>query len=183
MYLPPSPAWHSDIATCHLTLLPFPQQSSVAEVSLNAQLGLQALLTHTKAVLSKALHIWPNAAVKVNYINKLLQNNAHHNLDPPPTLLTGLDIMHTLVEFQPHKMVRECGAELILMMEPCFASKHHQVSQHLGKVLVKLYQALGEPRTEQPNQQLTVSCHMSLSCLGAEGQYGTIQEASCDQHP
>ena len=117
---------------------------------------MQALLTHTKAVLSKALRIWPSAAVKVNYISKLLQNNAHHNLDPPPTLLTGLDVMDTLVEFQPHKMVRECSQELVLMMEPCFASKHHQISQRLGKVLFKLYKALGEPKQDQTDQQLQV---------------------------
>lgn len=61
---------------------------------------------HTKAVLSKALSVWPKAAVKVNYISKLLQNNAHHNLDPPPTLLTGLDVMSTLVDLQPEKMVQ-----------------------------------------------------------------------------
>ncbi len=67
---------------------------------------LQALLTHTKAVLSKALSVWPKAAVKVNYISKLLQNNAHHNLDPPPTLLTGLDVMSTLVDLQPQKMIQ-----------------------------------------------------------------------------
>ena len=43
------------------------------------------------------------------------------------------------------------------MMEPCFASKHHQISQKLSKVLLKLYQAMGEPKQEQPNQQLMVS--------------------------
>lgn len=67
---------------------------------------MQALLAHTKTVLSKALGVWPKAAVKVNYISKLLQNNAHHNLDPPPTLLTGLDVMSTLVDLQPQKMVQ-----------------------------------------------------------------------------
>lgn len=53
--------------------------------------------------------------------------------------------------------MQECGQELVLMMEPCFASKHHQISQRLGRVLLKLYQALGEPKQEQPNQQLMVS--------------------------
>ncbi|KAL0020642.1 hypothetical protein WJX79_010395 [Trebouxia sp. C0005] len=120
---------------------------------------LQALLAHTKTVLSKALGVWPKAAVKVNYISKLLQNNAHHNLDPPPTLLTGLDVMSTLVDLQPQKMVQECGQELVLMLEPCFASKHHQISQRLSKVLVKLYQAMGEPKQEQPNQQLMAIHH------------------------
>lgn len=136
---------------------------------------MQALLVHTKAVLSKALRIWPNAAVKVNYIAKLLQNNAVHNLDPPPTLLTGLNVMETLVGFQPHKMVRECGQELVLMMEPCFASKHHHISQRLGKVLFKLYQAMGEPKPEQPNQQLMVSVFVSFqpACLYA-AQHNTV---------
>lgn len=138
----------------------------------------QALLSHTKAVLSKALCIWPSAAVRVNYINKLLQNNAHHNLDPPPTLLTGLDVMETLVELQPQKMVRECGAELILMLDPCFASKHHQVSRHLGKVLVKLYQALGEPRTDNTNHQLMVSCCNCLSINGFGEQCTTVHAPS-----
>lgn len=116
----------------------------------------QALLVHTKSVLTSALKVWPSAGVKVNYISKLLSNNAHHNIDPPPTLLTGLDVMTTLVDLQPAKMVQECGPELVLMMEPCFASKHHQVSQRLGGVLAKLYEAMGEPKQEQPNQQLMV---------------------------
>lgn len=118
--------------------------------------ALQALLTHTKSVLSSALKVWPNAAVKVNYISKLLSNSAHNNIDPPPTLLTGLDVMNTLVDLQPEKMVQECGAELVLMMDPCFASKHHQISQRLGSLLVKLYEAMGEPKQEQPNPQLMV---------------------------
>lgn len=123
---------------------------------INMSLAPQTLLTHTKSVLSSALKVWPSAAVKVNYISKLLSNSAHHNIDPPPTLLTGLDVMNTLVHLQPEKMVQECGAELVLMMEPCFASKHHQTSQRLGSVLVKLYEAMGEPKQEQPNQQLMV---------------------------
>ena len=117
---------------------------------------MQALLAHTKTVLSSALKVWPQAAVKVNYISKLLANGAQHNIDPPPTLLTGLDVMNTLVELQPEKMVQECGTELVLMMEPCFSSKHHQISQKLGAVLVKLYAAMGEPKQDQPNPQLLV---------------------------
>jgi len=87
---------------------------------------LQALLAHTKTVLSKALGVWPKAAVKVNYISKLLQNNAHHNLDPPPTLLTGLDVMSTLVDLQPQKMVQvrstsmnQPGAEFLNGFDSC----------------------------------------------------------------
>lgn len=87
---------------------------------------MQALLAHTKTVLSKALGVWPKAAVKVNYISKLLQNNAHHNLDPPPTLLTGLDVMSTLVDLQPQKMVQvrytsmnQPGAELHNSFDSC----------------------------------------------------------------
>lgn len=114
-------------------------------------------MTHTKSVLSSALKVWPSAAVKVNYISKLLSNSAHNNIDPPPTLLTGLDVMNTLVDLQPEKMVQECGAELVLMMDPCFASKHHQISQRLGSLLVKLYDAMGEPKQEQPNPQLMVT--------------------------
>lgn len=64
--------------------------------------------------------------------------------------------MNTLVDLQPDKMVQECGTELVLMLEPCFASKHHQISQRLGSVLVKLYDAMGEPKQEQPNQHLMV---------------------------
>ena len=151
----------SDIKYClaltTLTLLYL--QDSPHYISLDIStsvLALQALLTHTKSVLSSALKVWPNAAVKVNYISKLLSNSAHNNIDPPPTLLTGLDVMNTLVDLQPEKMVQECGAELVLMMDPCFASKHHQISQRLGSLLVKLYEAMGEPKQEQPNPQLMV---------------------------
>ena len=140
-------------------------------------LTMQALLTHTKAVLGKALSVWPKAAVKVNYISKLLQNNAHHNLDPPPTLLTGLDVMTTLVELQPQKMVQECGQELVLMMEPCFASKHHQISQRLSKVLLKLYESMGEPKQEQPNQQLMVR-NKSDNCVGLLGKIWSLMSAT-----
>lgn len=48
-----------------------------------------ALHKHTLALFGQALGLWPNVPVKINFIQKLLESNAAHNLDPPPALITG----------------------------------------------------------------------------------------------
>lgn len=64
------------------------------------------------------------------------------------------------------------------MLEPCFASKHHQISQRLSKVLLKLYQAMGEPKQEQPNQQLMVS-KLNIVALVSAAVSVYVCDAAC----
>ena len=54
---------------------------------------LQLMHKHTLAVLSDALTLWPTALVKLHYIEKLLTANLAANMDPPPALVTGLQVM------------------------------------------------------------------------------------------
>ena len=49
----------------------------------------QTLHKHTLKLFGDALKLWPNVPVKINFINKLLESNIAHNLDPPPALVTG----------------------------------------------------------------------------------------------
>ena len=62
-------------------------------------------------VLTEALQIWPSASIKMNYVAKLLQANTSLQLDPPPALVTGLDILQRVMEVQPQKavQVRACS--------------------------------------------------------------------------
>lgn len=62
------------------------------------------LYQHTLGVLSEALALWPGVPVRVHYIDKLLTANQHAHLDPPPALLTGLQVMRRVLDAQ----VRAC---------------------------------------------------------------------------
>ena len=57
-------------------------------------------------VLTDALQIWPGACIKMNYVPKLLQANTQMQLDPPPALVTGLDILQRVMEVQPQKAIQ-----------------------------------------------------------------------------
>lgn len=60
----------------------------------------QVLYKHTLGVLSEALALWPGAPVRVHYIDKLLTANQQANLNPPPALLTGLQVMRRVLDAQ-----------------------------------------------------------------------------------
>ncbi len=68
--------------------------------------AVQALQKHAMFVLTDALQIWPGACIKMNYVPKLLQANTQMQLDPPPALVTGLDILQRVMEVQPQKAIQ-----------------------------------------------------------------------------
>ena len=47
---------------------------------------------HTLSVLRDALALWPQAPVKLHYIEKLITSNLQQNVDPPPAVVTGLQV-------------------------------------------------------------------------------------------
>ena len=61
---------------------------------------LQVLYQHTLGVLSDALALWPGVPVRVHYIDKLLSANQQQTVDPPPALLTGLQVMRRVLDAQ-----------------------------------------------------------------------------------
>lgn len=60
----------------------------------------QVLYKHTLGVLSDALALWPGVPVRVHYIDKLLSANQQQTVDPPPALLTGLQVMRRVLDAQ-----------------------------------------------------------------------------------
>lgn len=58
-------------------------------------------------LLSQALEVWPNANVKFNYLEKLLNNmQPSQSKDPSTALAQGLDVMNKVLEKQPHLFIR-----------------------------------------------------------------------------
>ena len=65
---------------------------------------MQLLYQHTLGVLSEGLALWPGIPVRVHYIDKLLSANQQQNLDPPPALLTGLQVMRRVLDAQVYAL-------------------------------------------------------------------------------
>lgn len=69
----------------------------------------EASLMYKQALdlLSQALEVWPNANVKFNYLEKLLNNlPPSQSKDPSTALAQGLDVMNKVLEKQPHLFIR-----------------------------------------------------------------------------
>lgn len=57
--------------------------------------------------LSEALEVWPNASVKFNYLEKLLNSiQPSQSKDPAIILVQSLDVMNKVLEKQPHLFIR-----------------------------------------------------------------------------
>jgi hypothetical protein len=76
--------------------------------------------------------MWPNAGVKMNYLEKLLQSNTQSGMDPPPALVNGLQVMDQLLAANPQACVTHCHHQLLLLLDPCFRSPHKGVVDMLG---------------------------------------------------
>ena len=53
----------------------------------------QVMHQHTLRVLKDALELWPNAPMKLHYIEKLITTSQQQNNDPPPAVVTGLQVV------------------------------------------------------------------------------------------
>ncbi|ERM98864.1 hypothetical protein AMTR_s03799p00000720, partial [Amborella trichopoda] len=67
-----------------------------------------AMYKQALELLSLALEVWPNANVKFNYLEKLLNNlqPSTQSKDPATALAQGLDVMNKVLEKQPHLFIR-----------------------------------------------------------------------------
>ncbi|CAN4078750.1 unnamed protein product [Withania somnifera] len=86
----------------------------------------EASLMYKQALdlLSQALEVWPNANVKFNYLEKLLNNiPPSQSKDPSTALAQGLDVMNKVLEKQPHLFIRNNINHISQILEPCFKYK------------------------------------------------------------
>ncbi|XP_020252091.1 uncharacterized protein LOC109829374 [Asparagus officinalis] len=75
-------------------------------------------------LLTQALEVWPNANVKLNYLEKLLGNiQPSQSKDPATALAQGLDVMNKVLEKQPRLFIRNNINHISQILEPCFNSK------------------------------------------------------------
>uniref|UniRef100_A0A6N2NDQ4 Uncharacterized protein n=1 Tax=Salix viminalis TaxID=40686 RepID=A0A6N2NDQ4_SALVM len=82
------------------------------------------MYTQALELLSQALEVWPNANVKFNYLEKLLNNmQPSQSKDPSTALAQGLDVMNKVLEKQPHLFIRNNINQISQILEPCFKQK------------------------------------------------------------
>ncbi|BDA47386.1 probable transcription-associated protein 1 [Coccomyxa sp. Obi] len=113
---------------------------------------------HTLTLFGEALALWPNVPVKINFINKLLESNIAHNLDPPPALVTGLKLMQRALAVQPTMFIQVSHQALVYVLEPAFTSSHHTVITLLCDTLETLYKEFYvQKNSENPNIPAQVS--------------------------
>ncbi|CAH9105798.1 unnamed protein product [Cuscuta europaea] len=87
-------------------------------------------------LLSQALEVWPNANVKFNYLEKLLNSIPPvQSKDPSTALSQGLDVMNKVLEKQPHLFVRNNINQISQILEPCFKFKLLDAGKSLCSLL------------------------------------------------
>ncbi|XP_022879771.1 transcription-associated protein 1-like isoform X2 [Olea europaea var. sylvestris] len=98
----------------------------------------EASLMYKQALelLSQALEVWPNANVKFNYLEKLLNSTpSSQTKDPSSALAQGLDVMNKVLEKQPHLFVRNNINQISQVLEPCFKFKMIEAGKSLCSLL------------------------------------------------
>ncbi|KAJ6736834.1 hypothetical protein OIU85_018952 [Salix viminalis] len=93
-------------------------------------------------LLSQALEVWPNANVKFNYLEKLLNNmQPSQSKDPSTALAQGLDVMNKVLEKQPHLFIRNNINQISQILEPCFKQKMLDAGKSLCSLLKMVFVA------------------------------------------
>ncbi|GLT44576.1 hypothetical protein SLA2020_184620 [Shorea laevis] len=91
-------------------------------------------------LLSQALEVWPNANVKFNYLEKLLNSiQPSQSKDPSTALAQGLDVMNKVLEKQPHLFIRNNITQINQILEPCFKLKILDVGKSLCSLLKMVF--------------------------------------------
>ncbi|XP_049383285.1 uncharacterized protein LOC125847672 isoform X2 [Solanum stenotomum] len=104
----------------------------------------EASLMYKQALdlLSQALEVWPNANVKFNYLEKLLNNlPPSQSKDPSTALAQGLDVMNKVLEKQPHLFIRNNINHISQILEPCFKFKVLDAGKSMCSLLKMVYVA------------------------------------------
>lgn len=110
-----------------------------------------AMYNQALDLLSQALEVWPNANVKVNYLEKLLGNiQPSQSKDPATALAQGLDIMNKVLEKQPHLFIRNNIHHISQILEHCFNSKVLDAGKSLCALLKMVFVAFPLEATSTP---------------------------------
>uniref|UniRef100_A0A6N2N3S4 Non-specific serine/threonine protein kinase n=1 Tax=Salix viminalis TaxID=40686 RepID=A0A6N2N3S4_SALVM len=106
------------------------------------------MYTQALELLSQALEVWPNANVKFNYLEKLLNNmQPSQSKDPSTALAQGLDVMNKVLEKQPHLFIR---------------NNINQISQKVDDLIQKHIDSVTSPQTSGDD---TSVCSISFVLL------------------
>lgn len=97
------------------------------------------LLSQTMQLVKEASHLWPQAAVKMTYVERLLQTQAGQEV--MPVLQTGWLVLNLLMDKQPTALVSNCVNQILMLIEPCFALKQPEVVDIMCEALQKVYRA------------------------------------------
>ncbi|CAI9763537.1 unnamed protein product [Fraxinus pennsylvanica] len=114
----------------------------------------EASLMYKQALelLSQALEVWPNANVKFNYLEKLLNNTpSSQSKDPSSALAQGLDVMNKVLEKQPHLFVRNNINQISQVLEPCFKFKMIDAGKSLCSLLKMVSSAFHPEAVNTPH--------------------------------
>ncbi|XAR57979.1 Non-specific serine/threonine protein kinase [Bertholletia excelsa] len=98
---------------------------------------------HALDLLSQALEVWPNANVKFNYLEKLLNSiqPSSQSKDPSTALAQGLDVMNKVLEKQPHLFIRNNINQISQILEPCFKYKMIDAGKSMCSLLKMVFVA------------------------------------------
>ncbi|XP_076887806.1 uncharacterized protein LOC143538050 [Bidens hawaiensis] len=113
----------------------------------------EASLMYKQALelLSQALEVWPNANVKFNYLEKLLNSiPPTQSKDPSTALAQGLDVMNKVLEKQPHLFIRNNIIHISQILEPCFKYKMLDAGKSLCSLLKMVFVAFPSEATSTP---------------------------------
>ncbi|KAG5241552.1 FAT domain-containing family protein [Salix suchowensis] len=102
-------------------------------------------------LLSQALEVWPNANVKFNYLEKLLNSmQPSQSKDPSTALAQGLDVMNKVLEKQPHLFIRNNINQISQILEPCFKQKMLDAGKSLCSLLKMVFVAFPPDAASTP---------------------------------
>ena len=90
-------------------------------------------------LLTQCLRLWNTTAVKMGYIERLVNSNKSRQVSVVPALTTSLEIMNCALRVQPVAFLRHSLPQILFVMEPTLTSENAKLVDSLGAVLSKTH--------------------------------------------
>ena len=124
-------------------------------------------------LLTQCLRLWSTTAVKMGYIERLVNSNKSRQVSVVPALTTSLEIMNCALREQPVSFLGTSLPQIMFVMEPTLTSENAKLVDALGAVLSKIHEHLAADASSDEAQKAVqyfdslITSHFSAAAAGA----------------
>ena len=126
---------------------------------------LQAIVGHVQWLINQCIQLWPAAAIKMPYLEKMVVSHQSSGLVPCPSVVNGLQVLDQIVTFCSTEVVQTCMSYVCLLTAPTLLCPYEKAIDFLGSLSSKIF-------------ELGLECHGNFSAMMKDKVEKCILEAA-----